>query len=170
VVRVSSVGAVMQNLRANIPPGDVRPQSASLSDLVMRVADDPSRRNRDAFYVKFATSRVGARVPAELGRSPVGPGRYVTVRPSVVPVEVGKAQDGSAVLVVLADAAQLAKVEPAASFIEIAAADVMTLAASYEAGIVVQASKDGRQAWAAIPKTDVPRLARWGKSATESAD
>jgi len=134
-------------------------ESPSLSDLVLRLADDPSGSNRDAFYSRFVTSRVGVRVPTELGPSPIPSGSYVTVEPSLLPIGIGKAPDGSPMVVVLSDIPDLVKREPARSFVELAAADIIKMAIAHHSGIVVQASKDGREAWVAILRDDVPRLA-----------
>jgi hypothetical protein len=134
-------------------------QSRSLSDLVLELADAPNRANREAFYSKFVPSRVGVRVPAELGPSPIPSGSYVTVERSLLPIAMGTGPDGTLMLAVLCDIPELAKREPRTSFIELAGAEIIKLARANGAGIVVQASKDGRTAWAAIPAADVRRLA-----------
>jgi hypothetical protein len=142
------------------PPGGPVPVTASLTDLVLRLADDPSRANRAAFCTAFVKSRVGTRVPTELGPSPIRPGKYVTVRPSRMPALIGKAPDGSPIIVVLPDIPEWVKREPARWFAELAAADIIRIAIANHAAIAVQATKDGREAWALIPKEEVLHLNR----------
>jgi hypothetical protein len=139
-------------------PGGIAAERPSLSDLVLKLADDPSRSTRDAFYSMFANSRVGARVPAELGRPPISSGTYVTERAAKLPIPIGRAPDGSPAIVVLPDIPDLVKREPATAFVELAARDIIKIAIAHQAGIVVQVSKNGRQAWALIPKADVLHL------------
>ena len=65
---------------------------------------------------------------------------------------------GEQMLVVLADVGGLANREAGSRFFELDAYDVIKLAASQNAGIIVQSSLPGRGAWAGIPKADVRRL------------
>jgi hypothetical protein len=128
----------------------------ALSDRIFALADKPTLENRDAFYAFFVLSRVGVRVPAELGSVP--PGDYVTTGGNRLPIPAATSADGSVVLVVLADVPQLARREAGSTFVELDAADVIKIAVRQGAGIVVQASLPGRQCWAGIPVQDVCRL------------
>jgi hypothetical protein len=141
------------------PPAD-RPtaKGPSLSDLVLELADNPNRATRDALVSTLTGSRVGARVPAGLGRPPIPSGTYVTERAARLPIPIGRAPDGSPAIVVLSDVPDLVKGEPATSFVEFAATDIIKIAIANHAGIVVQASKNGRQAWVLLSKIDVAHL------------
>jgi SseB protein N-terminal domain len=124
-----------------------------LSQRIMKVADDASPDNRNAFYEAFVKSRVGVRVPAEVGS--VAPGKYVTTNENKLSVPIARTPDGKLMLLVLADVDRLAKIEAAATFIEFDAKDIMNMAVNSQAGIIVQAWLRGREAWAGIPEQDV---------------
>lgn len=129
---------------------------AELSQSVLRVADEPSSDNRNAFYQAFVKNRVGVRVPAALGS--VVSGNYITTSENTVSVPIARLPDGKPMLLVLADVDKLAKLEAATTFVELDAKDVIKMAVDKNAGIIVQASLHGRQAWAGIPQQDVASL------------
>jgi hypothetical protein len=122
----------------------------------MKLADEPTIENRDAFYQAFVRSRVGVRATGDLSRLPH---HYVTKADDTFSIPKTTAPDGQAMLLLLADVDQLAKYEAHSSFIEMDAGVVLNMALKEHVGIIVQALLPGRSAWAGIPQSDISGLA-----------
>lgn len=131
-------------------------ETGVLSTSVLAVADNPNEDTRNAFHAAFVLSRVGVKASREVASLP--PGQHVATGSDEFKIPLGRGPDGNPALVVLADVRQMAAKERDAAFMEIGALDVLKIAVEQGAGIVVQASVCGRQAWAVIPKEDVVSL------------
>jgi hypothetical protein len=105
----------------------------------------------------FKASRVGVRVPPDVG--PIAPGPQ-KLKGDMKLIPTSTLPDGRRFLIVLADVNSLAGHEPRSRFAELAGNDVIELAAKEGTGIVVQALPPGRPAWAALPKELVVELAQ----------
>jgi tetratricopeptide (TPR) repeat protein len=135
-----------------------RPDVYDLAACVRTLADIQTRPNLDTLLASFKASRVGVRVPPEVG--PVNPGPQ-KLNGDMKLIPTSTLPDGRRFLVVLADIKGLAAHEPQSRFAELAANDVIQLALKKGTGIVVQTLPPGRPTWAAISKEAVVRLARW---------
>lgn len=129
-----------------------------LSLTILRLADEPTPGNQRDFYETFVKSRVGVRLPGELGVIPSGD--YITTGDNRVSIPLARLPDGAPTLLVLADVDKLAKMEAGATFMELDARDVMNMAIQNNTGIIVQAWVPGREAWAGISAEDVVNISR----------
>ena len=126
-----------------------------LAECVRTWADTPTRPNRNVLLASFKASRVGVRVPPDVG--PIAPGPQ-KLKGDMQLIPTSTWLEGRRFLLVLADVKSLAAQEPRARFAELAGNDVIELAAKEGTGIVVQALPPGRPAWAALPKELVVEL------------
>ena len=134
----------------------------------MAVADNPVVENRDVFYRVFVSSCVGIRISTELAS--VSSGECVITGRSGLRIPTATLPNGTPMLVVLADVKELADREAGSRFAELSANDVIKMAMTQNAGIIVQSSLPGYEAWAGIPNGDLQRLMRTSEKSKGSEE
>jgi hypothetical protein len=128
-----------------------------LSPIIVQLAGEPTKHNRDVFCRAFVKSRVGVRVPNSFGTFPSG--NFVVTSQGRIPIPRTISPDKKPLLVVLADVAKLASLEAATTFAEFEAQLVIKIALENNAGIIVQAGEPAaRGAFAIISANDVANL------------
>ena len=131
-------------------------ETMSLAELVTLAADKPTPANRDAFYRRLITSKVGTRVPKS--GTPIRPGDYVTAKDDKFSIPTTTRPDGIRYLAVYCDIPAMFRAFPKDTFVELEASVVLTMAKSISGGIIVQNGLDGRQSWAGVPRDHVDDL------------
>ncbi len=130
----------------------------TLSQLVTRVADEPTAENRNAFYRSLLVSKVGARVPNPKGS--LQPGTHVTTQEDPIGIPNTTGPEGTTMLLVCCDIPQMAVLHPKDTFVEIDGRSVLQMAEKEGIGIIVQNLLDGKESWAGVPKEHVAKILR----------
>jgi hypothetical protein len=128
-------------------------QVLSLAECVRTAADRPTGRNRQAFIDVLLSGEVGFPVSE---RQPAG-SRTVTSKDKFS-VPTTRLPNGTLMLLVYSDVAQMARMQQGRSFIELDARTVLEIAARASSGVVVQNGADDNLPWLAVPKEEVVKI------------
>lgn len=129
---------------------------SALVEKVVHLANNPTEENKWNFYKELLRNKVGFRVPQNLGSVPSG--EYVTNAGSDLRIPTALSPSGETMLLVMANIPWLHEREPATVFGEMDGGEVLKIAKSVKAGVIVQVLGPDCSAWSGVPAADVVKI------------
>jgi hypothetical protein len=133
--------------------GGKKREQLTLSQLVTLLADEPTTKNRNAFYHCLLSSKVGTRILNPDGY--IKSGVSVTTKENPIKIPTATGPDGITMILVYCDIPKMLVANPKDAFVELDGRVVLEMAEKEGFGIVVQNALDGKESWAGVPKEHV---------------
>jgi len=125
-----------------------------LAELIAKVADEPTIKNRNAFYRAVVHSKLGLRLNEPMSDIPPGQS-FITGQEIPLKVSTAMLPNGMKMLMAVCDTVRIWQINPNDHYIEMDAKVILQMALKDDyAGVMVR-NGDSKDSWGGIPVADI---------------